>query len=134
MPSSQTAHIDTFDFGAPVALTAVKDWKVRADEGGNIYIRFENAEGDADGVVSLLVSADDTTYTATTATNNLVAVTTETIAQKTFKDFTINMRAGTDKYLRLSASGGCRMTAQLRHGGILIDQNQAVSITAVTWS
>ena len=134
MPASQTAHIDTFDFGAPSTEATIKDWAVRDDQGGNVYIRFENAEGLADGTVTLQVSADDSTYADTTAAANLEAVADVSIPRKTFKDFTINLRAGKDKYLRLLASGGCRMTAQIRHGGILQDQPQDVTPIAVTFS
>jgi hypothetical protein len=135
MPASQTAHIDTFDFGAPSTEAIIKDWAVRENEGGNVYIRFENAEGDADGTVTLQVSATATSgYADTTQAANLEAVADVVIPRKTFKDFTINLRAGQDKYLRLQASGGCRMTAQIRHGGILQDQSSSVTPVAVTWS
>jgi hypothetical protein len=138
MPSSQVAHIDHFDFGAPVTEAIVKEWKVRADDGGTVYFRFENAEGDSDGIVTIQVAPDHATdqgpgtYVDTSVAGNGVAVANETIAMKVAKDFTISLRRGQDTHVAIQASGGCRMNAQIRHGGLLEELNTSVTTTEVS--
>ncbi len=116
MPRRQAAAVDVYDFGAPAAEATVLDFKVK--QGGKLDLMFENLEGN-DLTVSVEVSEDGTSYAATTAANNLAAVTDEVIAAATNKDFTILARQDLDNYVRVLASGATRANMQVRPDGVL---------------
>ena len=87
--------------------------------GGVIQLRFENPEGLNDATISVEVSADNSTYAATTAANNLEAITNVSIPRKTFNDYELLLRQGVDLYMRVRGSGRTRVQMQVRTGGFL---------------
>lgn len=108
MPLPQAASLAVFPFGAtgsgnPVAGNRVLRFKT--DVPGKYAFRFSSPEADTI-TASIRVSADDTTYNATTSGNNLVAVTNVSIPPKTNKVYEVLLRADTDKYVDVIATGG----------------------------
>lgn len=119
MPLSQVANIGVYDFGAPTAIATVLIFRVKGKTGGKLSLKFENPDGVNDGTVSVEVSADGVTYAATTAGNNLAAVTSVAVPRRTAKDATILLRRDTDAWMRVRALGACRMQLQIRGDAIL---------------
>ncbi len=119
MPRSQVAVIDNFDLGLPAAAAQVIEFKLRPDHGGVIQLRFENSEGENDATLSVQVSADGSSWNATSAANNLEVITNVSIPRKTFNDYELLLRPGIDNYVRVTGSGRTRVQLQLRHGGLL---------------
>jgi len=117
MPQSQVAVVQAYDFGAPAVAGEVL--KFRTKRGGKLQLSFENSEGLNDGTVSVEVSEDGTTFVATTAANNLVAVTNEVIKRGTHREFAILLRHEKDVYFRVTASGQTRMNVQIRSDQVL---------------
>lgn len=113
MPLSQTASVPNHDIGLP-AVAANGIARFKASKGGKLSIEFENADGVADGTVSVEVSADDSTYAATSVANNGAVVTNAVIQRGTRKGFTITLRQGLDNFLRINGSGGTRLQVQFR--------------------
>jgi hypothetical protein len=111
MPLVQSAQVATFEYGAPVAVGTVGRFGV--NRGGEVDFTFANL-GDDPLTVSIQVSADDSTYNATTAGNNTNAVTNLVIPAKVTQTRTVLMRNGIDKYFRIRASGGVLFQTQLR--------------------
>ncbi len=112
MPQSQVAAVQNFDFGAPAVEAEVLKFRVK--HGGELALRFEHAEGDTDGEVTVQVAPDGSTWADTTTTNNRVAIANEAIPIAQKRDFTILLRAVEDSWLRVQAVGGCRMVMQAR--------------------
>lgn len=108
-----------YDFGAPVAIGTVLQFRTKPNTGGKLTLKFENPEGANDGTVSVEVSADNSSWAATTAANNLAAVTSVSVPKKVTKEATILIRRGTDNYVRVRALGGCRMQLQIRGDHLL---------------
>ena len=106
MPYPQTAQVAVAAFGAPVVAAPVVSFS--AASGGNVIMTFSNPVDDASLVVSVQVSADNATFVATSANNNLVAITSEVILPRTSRTFTINLRGNKDSFFRVVASGGVR--------------------------
>jgi hypothetical protein len=71
MPVSQVANVANYDFGAGSSLAQVL--KFRVLKGGKLVITFEAPEDTLS--VSAQVSADDSTYAATSVANNLSVIT-----------------------------------------------------------
>lgn len=132
MPRSQTANIGVYDVGAPVVAGAPGDvvvqWQQRDGQGALLEIVAENAEGEADALLTYEVSDDNTNWAATTAAANGTAVSGVTLTRKQKLNHTIKLRpseqfdatgsigatrAG-DKYFRIRASGGTRIQFQVR--------------------
>lgn len=120
MSSLQSAQVSVADFGAPNVSAPVLVFQARS--GGNVSLTFENPVANTDLTVAVQVSVDNVTYAATTAPNNLEAVTAVVVAPRVRKDFTINLRAGIDNYFRVVASGGVRGVMQYRGDNAQIEQ------------
>ncbi len=118
MPRTQAAHVPTFQFGAVGTPGAPGDvvLRFRVKQGGRQELRFENALADEDLTVSVEVSSDGSSFVATTAADNIEAVTDEVIKPRTSRNFTVLLRAGQDKFMRVRASsaGGERGELQIR--------------------
>lgn len=114
MPQLNVASIGNFDFGAPESVGEVLRFRVKDKRGGKLIMHFENPDGVANVTVSAEVSSDGSSFSATTAANNLAAVTSLVVQQRAGRDATILLREGTDNYLRITASGGARAILQLR--------------------
>lgn len=92
--------------------------------GGKLHLVFSNPVQGSDGfarttegpsmTVSVTVSPDDITYSATTSSNNGAAVTGVAIPAAQSKEFVVIMRAGIDKFMRVAATGGTRGQLQIR--------------------
>lgn len=119
MPLSQVANVSVFEFGAPATTGTVLQFRVKPDQGGKLDFKFENPEGDNAAIVSVEVSADNSSWAATTAGNNLAAITALSVGRKHVRDATILVRRGVDLYLRVRASGSTRCSLQLRGDEIL---------------
>jgi hypothetical protein len=119
MPQNQVANIAVFDFGAPAATATVLKFRAKPNVGGKLDLKFENSDGANQITVSVEVSADNVTYAATTAGNNLAAVTNLAVPRKVSKEATILLRRGVDLYLRVTASGSARGQLQMRGDPIL---------------
>ena len=114
----QTAQVSNYDFGAPSTSGLVL--KFRALRGGKLILHVE-APADAPVTFSAKVSADDITYNALTAANNLVVVTDEVIQAGCYKDYTILLRQGVDAFLQFLASGEARGILQIRGGDAVLE-------------
>ncbi len=112
MPGIQSAQVASFEFGAPIVLADVAVFRVHRG-GGKIEVLVDNF-GDYPLVFTLEVSPDGITYVATTTGNNIVAITAAALPAKTHISYEPLLRAETDKYFRLRASGGGRFGVQLR--------------------
>ena len=112
MPRTQAAHVATYQFGAPGTKTAVLAFEVR--QGGRQEFRFESADADEDVTVSVEVSEDGSSFVATTAADNVEAVTDEVIKPRTSRNFSVLLRAGKDLFVRVLASGDDRGEVQIR--------------------
>ena|SRR3990172_8170174 len=119
MPASQVANIGVYDFGAPRVTGTVLQFRVKNNASGKLDLKFENAVGDAAGAVSVEVSTNGSSWAATTAGNNLAAITAVAVPQKVERAFTILLRRDLDAYMRVRASGACRMQLQIRGDPIL---------------
>lgn len=119
MPAAQVANIGTFPFGAPAAVATVLKFRTKPNASGKLDLKFENTEGANALTVSVEVSADNITYAATTAGNNLAAVTNVSVPRKVSKEATIIIRRGVDLYMRITASGGASGQVQIRGDPIL---------------
>ena len=126
MPLSQTASVSVFDFGAPVLAADVLKFAVKESEGGKLELLFENPS-DVAITVSALVSSDNSTYTATTAADNLSVITNVSVPARATRSFPVLLRRGTDKYFKVTASGGGRMQLQVRGDAVLESQPWTVS-------
>lgn len=126
MPLSQTASVSVFDFGAPAATADVLKFAVKESEGGKLELLFENPS-DVVITVSALVSSDNSTYTATTAAENLSVITNVSVPARATRSFPVLLRRGTDKYFKVTASGGGRMQLQVRGDAVLESQPWSVS-------
>lgn len=111
MPSLQTAVVANYDFGAPAALLEVLRFK--SAQGGKLHCTFANV-GDTDLTVSVQVSADNASFSATTAANNTAAVTSLVIPPKQTRNVLLTLRHGLDDYVRVLGAGGVRGQLQLR--------------------
>jgi hypothetical protein len=126
--------------GSPVTVTAftggingnsasvVLRFRVKHDQGGKLDLKFENAIGENAMTVSVQVATSPTGltptspnggYAATTAGNNLAAVTNLSVPKRTSKEATILLRRGVDRYVRVLATGSCRGQLQIRGDQIL---------------
>lgn len=111
MPRLQTAQVANFDFGAPAVSAQVL--RLKARQGGKLDGVFTNL-GDTDLTVSIQVSDDNVTFAATTAANNLAAVTNLVIPARQSREVLISLRQGEDNFVRVMASGGVRGEFQVR--------------------
>jgi hypothetical protein len=117
MPNSQVASVQNYDFAAPAtADTSVLKFGVRKGQGGLVSIRFEN-QGANTLTASVKTSTDGTTFTATDASGNAVAVTDITVKPSCHADYTVLVGAA-DTHFQVTASGETRASAQMRDGGI----------------
>lgn len=116
MPRSQVAAVSHYDVNAPHAPTAAGKVPVlvlreRYGRGGKVTLHIEpksqfgghDEEAESDVEVSVEVSPDGVTFAATTAANNLTAVTDVTIGRLQARDFVVALRRGTDAYVRVTA-------------------------------
>jgi len=117
MPQTQTAQVALYDFGAPAGALA-EVLKFRARKGGKLDLKLENPGVEAFNA-SVQVSADGTTWAATTAANNGTAVTNLAVPAKQSKEATINLRDGQDNFVRVLANGGVRGQIQIRPDSLL---------------
>mgnify|MGYP001559401561 FL=1 len=126
MPRSQVANIGVYNVGAPVTAGAPGDvvlqFSQRDGRGALLTIVVENAEGSANATLTYEVSADNSTFAATTAAANGTAVNGVTLRRKEKLTHTIRLRpsrqgsTGTqgDLWFRIRASGGTRIEFQVR--------------------
>ena len=112
MPKSQVANVENYEFGAPLVEAQVLKFAVH--QGGKAQLRFLAQESDNDITVSVQVSPDDSSWSDTTANDNGEAVVDEAIKRQTYLDYTVNLREGVDKYMRILASGAARGQMQMR--------------------
>lgn len=119
MPATQTAVVDNYDFGLPALEGPVAVFRIRDNQGGKVEWLFENANGQNDVTMSIEVSPDNSAWAATTAANNLEAITDVAVPQKTNLSGTVLLRRGLDAFMRITGAGSARVVAQLRHNGIL---------------
>ena len=117
MPISNVGSVDHYPFGAPASAATVLKFRVK--QGGSIAVRLSAEESETDLTMSVQVSADNSTYNATTAALNGTAVTDTSVPARTFKDVAVKLRAGVDLYMRVLASGSGKGACQIRHDGIL---------------
>lgn len=116
MPKTQVAAVSNYDVNAPVAVAAAGKVEVlrlrqRYARGANLRFGFEpvsqfggaDEEAESDVEVSVQVSANGTSWSATTASNNGAAVTDEAIVRLSSTDFQVRLRAGVDLYCRVIA-------------------------------
>jgi hypothetical protein len=124
-PSPQVANIGTYDFGAPAAAGAPGDvvlvFRKKPGMGGKVTMTFVNPVDNPAGTltVSAEVSEDGTSYAATTAANNLVAITAVALVSRQKRTFELLLRVD-DAFLRIRASGALRGQL-LFHGDELLD-------------
>lgn len=116
MPRTQVANIGTYAFGAGVTANQPLLFSVR--RGGRLTVRLEN-QGDVAMTATLQVSADNTTFAATTAAANTTAVSAVSVPARQYREYQISLREGQDKFFRLSVSGGVRGEMQVRGDEIL---------------
>lgn len=64
--------------------------------------------------VSIQVSKDGITWAATTAQNNITAITAASVGAGQSKDYELGLRQGVDNFFRLNATGGGRGILQIR--------------------
>ena len=116
MPRTQAAHVPTYQFGAVDVAGAPGDVVLmfEVQQGGRQEFRFESADADEDITVSIEVSETLPTWVATTAADNIEAVTDEVIKPRTSRNFTVLLRAGKDNFVRVRATGGDRGEVQIR--------------------
>ena len=118
MPLSQSAVQAVYDFGAPNVADAVLGWRVRANQGGKLRLKFERAVQDQSEnpgnltvsvqVAPALSTGQPGTFVATTAGANLEAITNEVVGLGQSKSYEILLRANVDRFVLVKASGGCR--------------------------
>lgn len=119
MPQLQVANIGTYDFGAAAAAGAPGDvvlsFRKRPGLGGKLVLTFENPPDNPDGslTVSVEVSEDGTSYAATTAANNLVAITSAVVLARQHRTFELGLRVD-DNFMRVRATGSLRGILQIR--------------------
>lgn len=132
MPGTQIATMGNFDFGAPATEGEVLRFLVKHKQGGKLILTFENPSGGANDItVSVEVAppvndppgdgqvlAPDT-FVATTAANNLAAITDLLVAKNTTREATILLRPGIDVFMRVTAAGASRGILQIRGDDIL---------------
>lgn len=111
MPRLQSAQVANYDFGATAVSGEVLRFK--AGQGGKLRGVLTNL-GDTDLIVSVQVSSDNITFVATTAANNLQAVTGLVIPPRQSRDVLVGLRQAKDAFIRVLASGGVRGELQLR--------------------
>lgn len=126
MPLSQTASVSVFDFGAPVTAADVLKFAVKESEGGKLELLFENPS-DVVITVSVEVSSDNSSYSATSVANNLSLITNIAVPARATRSFPMLLRRGTDKYFKVTASGGGRMQLQVRGDAVLESQPWTVN-------
>jgi hypothetical protein len=125
MPQLQVANIGTYDFGAAAAAGAPGDvvlsFRKRPGYGGKLVLTFENPPDNPDGslTVSVEVSDDGVTYAATTAGNNLVAVTNAVVIARQHRTFELGLRTD-DNFMRVRASGSLRGILMI-HGDEMLE-------------
>lgn len=119
MPQNQIATQGHYDFGAPVTEGEVLRFRTRDNRGGKLQLLFENPDGESDGVVTVQVSPDGTTWADTTAAANLEAVADVTVERRCSRQAEILIRPNEDAFMRVQASGGTRMALQIRGDAIL---------------
>ena len=121
MPRTQAAHVPTYQFGAVGVAGAPDDVVLRFEvfQGGKQELRFEGSDADVDLDVSVEVSDDGVTFVPTTVADNGEAVTNEIIKPRTSRNFSVNLRAGKDNFMRVRATGSDRGELQIRGPGEL---------------
>ena len=124
MPSLQSAQVANYEFGAPVALADVAIFKVGRP--GGIFDITVLGEGDGPVTVSVEVSTDGTSYAATTSGNNKTAVTAAVTVARGKNTYSVLLRAETDKFFKIKASGGVRFVVQMRG-------HEAMGVTEVSF-
>jgi hypothetical protein len=113
MPKTQVAHVQNYDFGAPVSQAEVLKFSVEV--GGKRSLHFE-AIGDNPITVTVQVSPDGSSWSNTSAANNNTAVVSEVLPAGVWKEYQVNLRAGKDTFMRVLASGADRCQLQIRGG------------------
>jgi len=124
MPQGQVAQGSHYQFGAPAALADVLMFKAKGNSGGRVVLTFEAPVATNNLTVSVEVSDDGAAWNATTTAENLVAVTAEVIKPKTARTFEVLLRATTDKWMRIRASGSDR-------GGVTIKGNEFLDLVNI---
>lgn len=131
MPKSQIAHQATYDFNAPATADTVLGFRVRANQGGKVRLKFQRAVSDQSEnpgnmtfsvqVAPALNTGEPGTFIATTAAANLEAITNEVVGLGQDKSYEILLRANVDRFMLVKASGGVR--AQLiMDSDMILDQ------------
>ena len=134
MPETQVAAVSVYDVNAPAVKDTVLVLRLRESRGGKITFRFKPTTGfgglneapENDAEVNVEVSTDGVSFAATTAPNNGVAVTDAAVPALTEQQFEVSLRAGTDVFVRVQASGGTRLQIQVRpnHDLELVQEGQ----------
>ena len=122
MPETQVSAVSVYDVNAPVVKDTVLVLRLRESRGGKVLFSFRPTTGfgghdeapENDAEVNVEVSDDGVSYAATTAANNGTAVTDEAVPALTEQTFEVSLRAGTDTFVRVQASGGTRLQIQTR--------------------
>jgi len=135
MPATQTALRAVYDFGAPSVEAIVLGFRVRANMGGKLELLFENpvsARPATPGffetplpftysiqVAPALATGLPDTFIATTAANNLEAVTDVVCNPGENNSHTLLIRPNIDSFVLVVASGGARGQMQVVGDNIL---------------
>jgi hypothetical protein len=82
--------------------------------GGKIHLHFENPIALTPSTITVEFSTDGIHWTAAATAANLVAINGVTLNPLQTLDYTVLARAGVDKFMRVSASGGNRLAMQVR--------------------
>lgn len=122
MPQKQVAAVSVYDVNAPSVAATVLVLRSRFGRGGKVRFNFRPTTGfggfdeaaENDATVSLEVSQDGVSFSATTASDNLAVVTDEVVGALTDKTFEIALRQGVDDFVRVVASGGTRLQIQVQ--------------------
>jgi len=119
MPLTQVATRAVFDFGAPVTADAMLGFRVRANQGAKVRLKFERAVQDQSEnpgnmtfsvqVAPAQASGEPGTFIATTAALHLEAITNETLGLGQSKSYEILLRPNVDRFMLVKAAGGCRV-------------------------
>lgn len=114
MPNPQVGKVDQYQFGAKPDVATVLQFGVR--RGGLVDLVFLNAVGAESYTYSVEVSADGSSWNATTSANNVAAITSQTVVPKGHKNHTFLLREGVDLHWRVTVSGNGRGELQVRKG------------------
>ncbi len=118
MPACQVAQVPIYDGAAIPGSTYADVFIFKVREGAKLDLHFEAPVlNDNTVTLSVEVSPDGTTYSATTTGNNVVAITAVALVPGASKAYAgLVLRATKDTYMRVKAKGGGRFNMQVRGG------------------